>query len=99
MNIDFQTLAVISVLTTLVTECVKILMNKADKNYVSNIIAAIVAVVLSMVVVVIYPMIYAGAELTVQLMFSGLVMAFFGVLTATLGFDKVKQTIDKINGG
>lgn len=97
--VNLETLALISILTTLATECIKKLMNKADINYISNIIAAVVSAVFSFIIVVAVPMVYSGAELTLQLFFNGLIMAFFGVLSATLGFDKVKQTLDKIAGG
>lgn len=93
MNVDFQTLAIVSVLTTLTTECIKQFLNKSDFNYVSNIIAAIVSVVLSAVIVVIRPIIMDGVALSAPLIYSGVVTAFFGVLCACLTFDKVTQAL------
>lgn len=94
--VNFETLALISILTTLTTECIKTLMNKAEINYVSNIIAAITAVVISSVVCIAYPVIMQGAVINSQLIFKAFVMAFFGILCSTLSFDKVIQTLKKL---
>ena len=96
--INLQTLALISVLTTLTTECIKTFMRKAEKPYVSNIIAAIVSVILSGVVCIAYPVIMKGAAFTPQLVFVAVVMAFFAVLCATLTFEKVKEALEKLKG-
>lgn len=99
MNIiNLQVLAFISVVTTLTTECIKTFMRKAKKPYVSNIIAAVVAVIISAVVCVVYPIIMQGAELSPQLIFTAVVMAFFSVLCATLTFEKVKEALDRLKG-
>lgn len=95
MNIDLTILAIISVLTTLTTECIKKLMDKADANYISNIIAAIVSVVLSIVIVIVRPIVFGEAVFSAELVYKCVVMAFFGVLCATLSFDKIKQIIEK----
>ena len=96
MNIDFTTLAIVSVLTTLSTECIKILMNKNDMNYVSNIIASIMSAIISFVIVIVRPLVMGTATLNAELIYNGISVAFFGVLMATLSFDKVKQAIEKI---
>ena len=98
MNIDFEILAIISVLTTLTTEAIKKLMDKASVNYISNIIASIVSVVLSVVLVIIRPIVIDGVPFSPQLIYNGIVMAFFGVLSACLSFDKIKQVIEKLKG-
>ena len=98
MNIDFELLAIISVLTTLTTEAIKKLMDKTSVNYVSNIIATIVSVVLSIVLVIVRPIIMDGVPFTPQLVYSGIVMAFFGALAAMLGWDKLIQTIKQLKG-
>ncbi len=97
--INFQILALISVLTTLTTECVKTFCKKADRPYISNIIATISAVIISGVCCVAYPVIMQGAELTPQLIFTAVIMAFFSILCATLTFDKVMQALEKLKGG
>lgn len=94
--VNFQILALISVLTTLTTECVKILFKKLDKDYISNIIAVVVAVILSAVICIVYPVIMQGVVVDAQLIFKAVVMSFFGVLTATLGYDKVIQALKQL---
>lgn len=96
--VNFQILALISVLTTLTTECIKMLCNKLDKDYVSNIIAVIVSIVISGVVCVAYPVIMNGDAITAQLVFKAVIMAFFAVLCATLTFDKVVQALKQLQG-
>lgn len=96
--INLQTLALISILTTLTTECIKTLFKKLDKDYISNIIAVVCAVIISGVVCVAYPVIMTGAEITPQLLFTALIMAFFGVLCATLSYKTVIETLNKLKG-
>lgn len=96
--INFEILALISVLTTLTTECIKTFMKKADMDYVSNIIAVICSVIISGVICIIYPVIMQGAVVDAQLIFKAVVMAFFGVLCATLGYDKVMQALKQLKG-
>lgn len=96
--INFEILALISVLTTLTTECIKTFMKKADMGYVSNIIAVICSVIISGVICIIYPVIMQGAVVDAQLIFKAVVMAFFGVLCATLGYDKVMQALKQLKG-
>ena len=98
MDVNFQALAIISVLTALTTECIKTLCKKSMISYVSNIIAAIVSVILSSVMMIIKPVLVDGVPLSGQLIYNGVVMAFFGVLCATLSFDKVKQALDRLKG-
>lgn len=94
--VNLQTLALISVLTTLTTECIKTFCKKTETPYVANIIAAISSIVLSAVICVIYPIVMTGATLSPQLIFTGIVMAFFGVLCATLSYQKVIEALEKI---
>lgn len=96
--INFEILALISVLTTLTTECIKTFMKKADMDYISNIIAVICSVIISGVICIIYPVIMQGAVVDAQLIFKAVVMAFFGVLCATLGYDKVMQALKQLKG-
>lgn len=96
--VNFQILALISILTTLTTECIKTLFKKFDKDYISNIIAVVVAVILSAVICIVYPVIMQGVVIDAQLIFKAVVMAFFGVLTATLGYDKVIQALKQLKG-
>ena len=97
MNIDFELLAIISVLTTFTTQAVKKLMDKATVNYASNLIATISAVILSVVIVIVRPLVN-GVPFTPQLIYDGVVMAFFGVLSACLGYDKLIQLLKQLKG-
>lgn len=96
--VNFQILALISILTTLTTECIKTLFKRAKVDYVSNIIAVVVAIILSGVICVIYPYIMNGTPIDAQLIFKAVIMAFFAVLTATLGYDKVMQALKQLKG-
>ena len=96
MNIDLQTVAAISVLTGLTTEAIKGFCKMTEKPYISNIIAAVVAVALSFVAVVLFPVVYHWQDITPELIMNGVVVAFFSVLSATLGFDKIVQTLNKL---
>lgn len=93
MNVDLQTLAIISVLTTATTECIKSLCKTFKFPYSSNIIAAVIAVILSFVIEIIKPVCIMGEWLTPAMIYNACVMAFFGMLAANLGFDKVKELI------
>ena len=94
--VNFQVLALISVLTTLTTECIKTFCKKIDTPYISNIIAAIVSVLLSAFVCIIYPVVMNEAVFDAKMILTAVIMAFFGVLCATLGYDKVVDTLKKI---
>lgn len=94
--VDLQTLAVISVLTTLGTQAVKAMFNKGGFNYISNIIAAILSVIISAFIVVIYPWVN-GTPITPQIIYSGVATAFCAVLCATLSYDKVVATLKQLN--
>lgn len=96
MNLDFTTLAIISVLTTLSTECIKELFKKAKVSYVSNVIAAIMAVILSTFLMIIRPVVVDQTHFSPAMVYNAIEMAFFAVLCATLSFDKIKQAIVKI---
>lgn len=94
--VNWEVLALISVLTTLTTECIKTLFKKLDKDYISNIIAVVVAVILSAVICIAYPVIMQGVVVDAQLIFKAIIMAFFAVLCSTLTFDKVVQALRQI---
>lgn len=94
--VNWEVLALISVLTTLTTECIKTLFKKLDKDYISNIIAVISAIVLSGVICVIYPVIMQGVTISPQLIFKAVIMAFFAVLCATLSYKTVIETLNKL---
>jgi hypothetical protein len=94
--VNFETLALIAVLTSLSTEAVKVLCDKVNVDYVSNIIAAVMSVILSAAVVVVIPAVTGKAAITAELITQGVVMAFFAVLASMLGYDKIRDTLNKI---
>ena len=94
--VDLQTLAMISVLTTLATQAIKTMFDKGGFNYVSNIIASVVSVIISMFVVVVYPYVN-GVPITSQVICSGIATAFCAVLCACISYDKVIQTLRDLN--
>lgn len=98
MYVDFHLLAVISVLTALTTQAIKTFCKKKMVPYVSNIIAAVVSVILSLVIVIVKPAFVDGQGISPQIIFDGVAMAFFGVLCATLSFEKVKQALEELKG-
>ena len=93
MNVDLQTLAIISVLTTLTTECIKSWCKTFKKDCEPNIIAAIVAVVLSFTIEIAKPLLVDNCYIDGHTIYNFMVMAFFGMLSANLGYDKVKELI------
>lgn len=95
--VDLQTLAMISVLTTLATQAIKTMFDKGGFNYVSNIIAAVMSVIISAFVVVVYPWVN-GVPITSQIIYSGVATAFCSMLIAELGYDKVIDTLKELRG-
>ena len=95
MNSGFliSALAVISVLTSLTVEALKKLLG--DKKYSSNLLAAIVSVVLSVAVSAGY-LIYTGTAFTAQIAVIIVALVFLSFLSATVGFDKIKQLIEQL---
>lgn len=98
MSVNFENLAIVSILTTVTTEAIKNILNSLKIRYISNVIAVTVSIVLSVVIGIIKPVIFFQTEITASMIFDGVVLAFFAVLCATLSFDKVKQVLDKLKG-
>lgn len=96
--INLNTLAIISVLTTLSTESTKKILDSLKIEYASNIIALICSIVISAVMCLIYPVIIEGAVFSPALVLEAVIMAFMGVLSATLTYDKVVQALKQIKG-
>ena len=93
MRVDLQTLAIISTLTTLCTECVKNLAKILGQKCEPNIVSMIIAVLLSFVIEVVKPVIVDGLYMDGNMAYDFAVMAFFGMLAANVGFDKLKELI------
>ena len=88
-------LAVVSVFTTLTVQGIKFVLDTANANYSSNILAVIVSVVLSAIGVVLYCL-YNNVTFTVQIGVEAVVLMYLSFLVATNGYDKVIQTIKQL---
>jgi len=86
-------LAAVSVLTSLTVEALKKLLGDKIKSY--NLAAAIVAVVLTIAISVGY-LIYTGTAFTAQIAVMIVALVFLSFLSATVGFDKIKQLIEQL---
>ena len=98
MSVNFENLAIVSILTTLATECIKKVCTELKIRYVSNVIAVAVSAALAFFVGIVKPVMYFQTELNASLIYDAIILAFFSVLCATLSFDKVKQAIDHLKG-
>ena len=98
MRVDLQTLAIISTLTTLCTECVKKIAKNLEKKCEPNIISMVIAVLLSFVIEIVKPVFVDGIPFDATIAYNFAVMAFFGMLAANVGFDKLKELILSFKG-
>lgn len=85
-------LMAVSVLTGLVTQAVKKIMDERNATYRANTIAGIVAAILSAGVGIGYVLI-AGIAFTAQIIVYIVALIFMGWLCAMVGYDKVVETI------
>ena len=94
MNSGFlmSALAIISILTSLTVEALKKLLG--DRKYSSNLLAVIVSVVLTLAICIGY-LIYTGTAFTAQILIIIIALVFLSFLSATVGYDKVKQMIEQ----
>lgn len=99
MNGDFliKALFLISALTSLTVEAIKKLLNGKEIKYSSNLIAAIVSVILTVAISIGY-IIYESIEVNPQIVVTIIALIYLSFLSATVGFDKVKQLINQIKG-
>ena len=98
MNVDLQTLAIISVLTTMTTEVIKKACAVYHKEYESPIIAVIIACILSFVLIIVKPICVDGASFSLAMLYNFGVMSFFGMLASNVGFDKLRDLILAFKG-
>lgn len=85
----------ISVLTTLTVEGIKKLLDEKGKTYSSNILAVIVSFVLTLISSILY-IVYYAVPVTPQIIVVIICLIFLSFLTATVGYDKVKQTFEQL---
>lgn len=83
-----------SVLTGLVTEAIKKVMDEHNKTYRSNTLAGLVSVVLSAAIGAGY-VVMAGVSLNSQLMVCLIALVLMSWLCAMVGYDKVIQAISQ----
>ena len=79
---------IVSILTGLFTQSIKNVYKKSEKEYNSELLAGIVAIFLSAIVGVFY-IILAEVVVTPKIIVLIIILAFFGWLCATVGYDKV----------
>lgn len=89
-------LVTISVLTSLMVEAIKKLIGE-KKKYSPNVLAMIVSVVVSVLVIVGY-LLYYSIPFTTQIAVVSVALIVLSFLCATLGYDKVIQTLKQIKG-
>ena len=93
----FSALAIIAALTSLTVEAIKKILNEKEIKYSSNLLAMIVAIVLTVAICIGY-ILYMGIPVTIQVVVIMIAMVYLSFLSATLGFDKIKQLKDQIGG-
>lgn len=87
-------LLMVSALTSLTTESIKVLLSSLNKNYQSNIVAGLVSIALSLITGISYIFFY-GIEVTEQTIIGVIALVFLSWLCAMVGYDKVIQTISQ----
>lgn len=93
----FTGLAIISSLNMLATEGVKKLLDEAGIKYATNLLAVIVAIIVTIGASACY-IVYADIAVTGKVIVEVIAMVFMSFLCATVGFDKVKQTLEQLGG-
>lgn len=88
----------VSILTGLVTESLKMILEDSGKVYRSNILAGIVAVVLSILASVAY-IIMMDAQFNEKMAVILIALVLLSWLCAMVGYDKVIQAIAQIHSG
>ena len=91
-------MALISALTTLTVEGIKKLLDEKGKKYSSNILAVIVSLTLTLISSVLY-IVYFSIAVTPQVIVLIICLVFLSFLVATVGYDKIKQLLEQLNGG
>ena len=97
MPISFMTTALlaVSLLTNLTVEGIKKLLDGTNAKYSSNVLAAILSTILSGAVCAIY-LIMNDIGFSVKIVVEIVVLMYLGFLVATVGYDKVIQTLKQL---
>lgn len=88
-------LALISVLTSLTVEALKKIFNEKEIKYSSNLLAVIVSIILTIAISIGY-ICYADIQITAKEVITIIALTFMSFLSATVGFDKVKQLLEQL---
>lgn len=88
-------LAGIAGLTSLTVQAMKKLLDEKGAKYSSNLLAVIVSVILTAAVSWGY-VIYNAVEVTPQVVITMVALMYLSFLSATVGFDKIKQLVDQL---
>jgi len=99
MNNGFllSALALISVLTSLTVEAIKKILNEKKVEYSSNLLAVIVSTILTVALCVGYTL-YFGEPFSIQKVIIMIALTFLSFLSATVGYDKVRQLLEQFKG-
>ena len=97
MPVSFLTTAllIVSLLTNATVEGIKKLLNGANINYSSNLLAAITSMAIALAISSIY-LIMNDISFTVKVGVEVIVLMYLSFLTSTVGYDKVVQMIGQI---
>lgn len=88
-------LLVVSLLTNLTVEGIKKLLDESGRPYSSNILAVVISIVLACLSSIVY-MIMNDIGFSLKIGVSVVVLMYLSFLIATVGYDKVKQTLEQI---
>lgn len=90
-----EALAIIAGLTSLTVQAIKKILDEKKMQYSSNLLAVIVSTVLTVGVSMAH-VIYFSIPFSPQLVVIVIALTYLSFLTATVGFDKVRQLIQQI---
>lgn len=98
MSITFLTTALltVSLLTNLTVEAIKKLLDGANRQYSSNLLAAITSIVITIGVSAVY-IIMNDIALSFKIGIEVVVIIYLSFLTSTVGYDKVIQMINQLS--
>lgn len=91
-----KVLAIIAALTTLTVQGIKKILDEKGISYSPNLLAVITSAFLTISVCVGY-VLYCGIPFTVQTIITILAMVYLSFLTATEGYDKIKQLWEQLH--
>lgn len=94
-DIFLLALTAITLFSSLLTEAIKKVLDEENKKYSANILVIIISSIVSVLYGVGY-IVYNQVNITPQLIIEILILCIMSFLCATLGYDKVIQSISQI---